>query len=765
MNVGRCTPCAFPCFALLFWLRLGLTTHAAILTVTSTADSGAGTLRDTIASANLGDTIVFTSSLSGQTIQLTSGELAIGKNLTIGGTAFTVLLTAGANSRLIEITTGNVTLNSLTLENAHLSGTTFPANSGGGAFVDSGASLAANNCSFMDDSATNGGGIFNLGTLMLNNCTVASDSASGGCGGGIYNSNGVVTLNGCTISSDIATHGGGICNSNGTATLINCTLAINNTPSGFGGAIENDGLLQLNNCTVSANSAIGGSGGGIYNSPSGAVLVMTNTIVAGNNVGTSTDISGSYSGVNNLVASPPYLYPLGSFGGLTQTMPPAAGSPVIDAGTDLVTNYLATDQRGLPRLAGPHVDIGAAEFAPNTVMTSADSIPGSLRYAITYTSGGSVITFASTMSGEAIHLSNGELLLGKNLTIDASAPGGIFIDGGHASRVFEISNATVTFNDLTITNGYVTNDNGGGVLIDFNSSVALHHCTFSANAAADGLGGGLFNQGNLTVHNCLFSANSANSGGGLYSLGVTAMATVNNSSFLENSAVSVGGGLENDASLSLYNCTFAANTAQDGSGVGNYYSGAISIINCTVADNLGGGIGIDAAAGPVGITNTIATGNVYYDISGAYSGVNNFIGGNPQLAPLDPYGGATPSMPPMFGSPVIDAGSDSVSTFLSSDQRGYPRLSGAHVDIGAVEAQTVPVASAPVLKGTLSGNSFKINFTTAAADFTALTSTNIALPLSSWTVLGNAAVTASGQYQFTDTSATNSEQFYQVVSP
>ena len=56
------------------------------LTVTNTADSGAGSLRAAIAAANSGDIIAFDSGLAGQTITLYGYGLAINKSLTIEGT-------------------------------------------------------------------------------------------------------------------------------------------------------------------------------------------------------------------------------------------------------------------------------------------------------------------------------------------------------------------------------------------------------------------------------------------------------------------------------------------------------------------------------------------------------------------------------------------------------------------------------------------------------------------------------------------------------
>src|SRR5437016_14194557 len=59
--------------------------RATTLIVTTTADSGPGSLRQALADAQDGDTIQFDPALNGQTILLTTAELVINKNITISG--------------------------------------------------------------------------------------------------------------------------------------------------------------------------------------------------------------------------------------------------------------------------------------------------------------------------------------------------------------------------------------------------------------------------------------------------------------------------------------------------------------------------------------------------------------------------------------------------------------------------------------------------------------------------------------------------------
>src|SRR5207253_2481131 len=83
---------------------------AAPITVTSSADSGPGTLRQALLDAASVDTINFAAGLT--TVNLTTAELLINKNLTISGPGANVLTVqrgaaASTNFRIFEIASGN----------------------------------------------------------------------------------------------------------------------------------------------------------------------------------------------------------------------------------------------------------------------------------------------------------------------------------------------------------------------------------------------------------------------------------------------------------------------------------------------------------------------------------------------------------------------------------------------------------------------------------------------------------------------------------
>jgi len=144
----------------------------------------------------------------------------------------------------------------------------------------------------------------------------------------------------------------------------------------------------------------------------------------------------------------------------------------------------------------------------------------------------------------------------------------------------------------------------------------------------------------------------------------------------------------------------------------------------------------------------------------------NLTNGIPLLAPLGDYGGPTPTMPALPGSPAINGCTNGTS--FAADQRGLPRVVGAFADLGAVEGVYNPAMSL-VNPIELANGSFRLFFNNLSGpDYTMLASPNVTLPLNLWSNLGPAAEMppGSGQFQFADPDATNyNHRFYSVKSP
>ncbi|HJT76541.1 MAG TPA: hypothetical protein VJ739_05000 [Gemmataceae bacterium] len=237
------------------------------LTVTSPADSGAGTLRADVAAAGSGDTIVFDPSLNGQTIALTSGQIAISKNLTIQGPG-AGQLTISHNaytpaSRIFEVDAAAVTISGLTLSNGY------------------------------DNTYSGGGAILNRGLLNVSDCTLSNNHAYSF--GGAIDSQGGLTVSGCTFTGNRAGEGGALFIGWGTATVSGSTLSGNSATYtdgspylGVGGAIYNQGDLTLLGTTVTRNtSASVGRGGGIFfnaNARGAKLNIAGKSVVTGNRI-------------------------------------------------------------------------------------------------------------------------------------------------------------------------------------------------------------------------------------------------------------------------------------------------------------------------------------------------------------------------------------------------------------------------------------------------------------------------------------------------
>ena len=264
-----------------------------------------------------------------------------------------------------------------------------------------------------------------------------------------------------------------------------------------------------------------------------------------------------------------------------------------------------------------------------------------------------LITFAPNLDGQTITLRTGQLLIDKDLTIDASnLTGGLTIDANQQSRIIEVCpDNTVALHGLTLTGGDSTNEpfhTNGGAICNRNGTLSLHVCNLFGNSASrggaisnDGFGsnfsaalslsdctlsenfsrfGGAINNeaaysssATLSLNACTLSANSALEGGAIYSLvgsffrdisgsvtvSLTACTISGNSTGIRGGGIysSPGGGDSafSSAALTLIDSTLSANGA-NGNGGGIYCGrrGALSLTNCTLSGNSstgqGGGI-------------------------------------------------------------------------------------------------------------------------------------------------------------------------------
>lgn len=260
---------------------------AATLTVTTAADSGAGSLRQAIADAAPGDTIDFDSRAARETIKLINGRMTIRKNLTIAASTSGPKVTIDALGKSCVFDIGRTT--TITLSNLCITG----ARTTSGGAVINGGTLTMKNCAvWMAQQLTNCCGIFNGGTLTMIDCTVAGNTETEKYyihGGGIYNS-GTLTMTGCTISDNFADSGGGLYNT-GTVSMTACTLA-NNTGKHGGGGIYNEGTVSLVACTLADNFSKSGSA---ITNDRGGTVTMKSTLV-----GKSSPTAGKGAYFNNI---------------------------------------------------------------------------------------------------------------------------------------------------------------------------------------------------------------------------------------------------------------------------------------------------------------------------------------------------------------------------------------------------------------------------------------------------------------------------------
>lgn len=260
------------------------------LQVTTTADTGEGSLRAVLIAASDGDTITFDTSLAGQTIILTSDLPEISVNtLTLDAASFLgkVTIDGGDTHRLLYHTgTGVLTIDNMVLQNGV--GSTDGAGNAGGGVYSVGNVMIVDSTISSNAAADFGGGIYSDGNVTVINSIISDNAVVGFSGGGIY-SRGNVTMSSSTLSSNTADFGGGIY-SNGDVTLSNNTITANEAVDS-GGGIYSQRNVTIADSTIGSNSA-GNIGGGIVSV--GNIVFSGCTTVEGNTA--TTNFQGQAGG-------------------------------------------------------------------------------------------------------------------------------------------------------------------------------------------------------------------------------------------------------------------------------------------------------------------------------------------------------------------------------------------------------------------------------------------------------------------------------------
>jgi predicted outer membrane repeat protein len=434
---------------------------AATITVTNTNDSGPGSLRQALANANNGDRINF--AVTG-TITLTSGGLAVTKNVTISGPGANQLAIDG-NQALFAFGVfpqRTVSISGLSIRNAQV-----------GVYNNRGA-LSVSNCVLSGNSTAglhnnagqgSGGASMTVANSIISNAQV-----------GISNNQGTVSVINCVLSGNsfAGLHNYVSGGSDGASMTVANSIISNNAGEGAINWLPSDGGGCA--CMTITDSVVSNNTDGMFNIgdafPGAASLAVVNSNVSDNNQG----------GINNIANG-------GSGGSATATI--------------VSTTVSGNSAGGVLITAG----VGSAEVTIANSTISGNSTYGGIK----------AVNFFP-LSAAAANLSVANSTISGNSAGDSG--GGIYAS---ALADFSIVNSTISGNSagtsgggiyksassLNVANSTITGNSaafGGGIYND--GSVEISNIILNAGA----LGANIFNDGG-TVTSEGYNLSSDDGGG------------------------------------------------------------------------------------------------------------------------------------------------------------------------------------------------------------------------------------------------------------
>ncbi|MFK7957313.1 MAG: choice-of-anchor Q domain-containing protein [Lysobacterales bacterium] len=303
------------------------------------------------------------------------------------------------------------------------------------------------------------------------------------------------------------------------------------------------------------------------------------------------------------------------------------------------------------------------------------------------------------------------LVANNNLAIDGPIGSSLTIEPfGNGFPMLQLNGGTFVIRDLTFANA-----RAGAVSVQSGSLAVFRRSRFLNNqTTAAGAGGAISANGTtlVDVDESYFEGNIARQGGAIYTDGPDAGLVIESSTFNANSASFIGGAVmvRQGQNVTINNATFVGNSAVSSGAALRFGTGNVtpnvSITFSTITDNTGAAQIVASDNSNVTIQQSIlsnASNNCNAGNGGTITlGFNSIddtgtCGGspaaqvNPLLDPLANNGGIVPTMNLRSGSPAIDRSADCGS--FSTDARGDFRPSEgdgaapARCDVGALEIQ------------------------------------------------------------------------------
>jgi fibronectin-binding autotransporter adhesin len=658
--------------------------------VTNTGDNLLpGSLRYAITQADLpgneGSTVEITPQVTGPTINLSLGELAISDSMTIRNDSGQPLEIHQSTPEARVFHFGSAGATDLTIDGVSagsaltIDGGSANGGDGGGIAADNPQStlvldyvdVLGNTATAIGTDGGHGGGIASAGAVTLNHSvvgTLLSPNTATAAGGGVY-AGGALTLSSSTIEGNSAPVGGGAAVVDGDATLsAGSAISGNQAPQGLAGglSVTTGNVTVQGGSQVNANTAkdvagimvgrgdvsiLGGSSvsnnvsyGGSPPDPStgdfggGGIAVMKGSVAVDDSRVDNNQTVGMYSGGIVILLGDVTVTDGGQVDGNTNHGPGGGiaanfgGTVTVSGGSQVDGNTGAAIGGGIVNFSGPNgaVAVSGGSQVDHNVLTNRETVGGAVGVFLEtiVSSLGQVAAAMPDPTGgvlagtvQQIQQAASPVLSAVEALVHVADARGVVVAGGGIGTLLTCP--------ISVTGGSEVGGNTAG-------QVAL-----GGSRRVLGLGGGIFSalspidveQSTIDANTALATGGPASQGGGLDSIFGTI--TLDGATISGNSASGDGGGLWDGGGLTAIGATVSGNTA-GGQGGGLYVASGASAVaaNSTFQGNraaIGGGIanhGTLALEGCTVTQNTATTRGGGIEEDGPTILINTTVTGN-----------------------------------------------------------------------------------------------------------------------------------------